>query len=603
MKGGYTKRILRINLTDKEITQEELKDELATAFISGRGLGDKILYDELEAKTDPLSAENIIVLTTGALVGTDTPFCSRSWIVTKSPLSGAILMSNSGGYLGPELKFAGYDAVIIKGKATAPSYIWINNGVVEIRSASDFWDLGTRETTQRILNETNLKAQVACIGPAALKAVKFACVKCGDRTFGRGGSGTVFAFKNLKAVAVRGNKEVNVAYEDKFKEIVRQIFNVYQNHDFIQEWRKFGTPYIVGPMNELGLFPTRNFQTGLFEGYENIAAHSHKKYVTKHITCYRCPVACNSLSVVENGEYAGSKCRGPEYETLWAFGGQCGNSNPEAIIAANAICDDLGMDTESTGSVIGFAMELYEKGILKDNDTGDLRLTFGNHRAMVKLVRMIGNKEGIGAILADGVKRASKKIGKGAEKFAIHVKGLEIDGYDPRGAKAQALSYATASRGGCHHSGYAKQELYDSTFDRFTEVGKGKLTKENEDLTALVDSTGLCAFPHQLGVISNDQIAKLLYSVTGISEFEDLDYLLKVGERIFNVERLFNLREGFTYKDDILPERFLLSPMPTGNSKGQLVHLEPMIKEYYESRGWTEKGVPKTSTLKKLCLI
>lgn len=602
MIGGYTKRILRIDLTSKKISEEELKDEIAVSFIGGRGLGDKILFDELESKIDPLSPDNIIVLSTGALVGTDTPFCSRSWITTKSPLSNTILMSNSGGYLGPELKFAGFDVVVIKGKAEGPSYIWINDDKIEIRSAEKFWDLGTKETEQKILDKTDNQAKVACIGPAALNFVRFACVKIGDRTFGRGGSGAVFASKNLKAIAIRGNKKVKIAHQKNFDKNIKQILSDYQNHDFIQEWRKFGTPYIVGPMNELGIFPTRNFQTGLFEGRERINAQSHKKHVKKHITCYRCPVACNSWSVIDEGEFRGSKCRGPEYETLWALGGQCGNSNLESIIAANEICDDLGMDSESTGSVIGFAMELYEKGILTSKETGDLRLTFGNYKALVKLVEMIGKREGIGAILAEGVKRASEKIGKGAEKFAMHVKGLEMDGYDPRGAKAQALSFATASRGGCHHSGYAKQELYDVTFDRFTEKGKGKLTKENEDETAFIDSTGFCAFPHQLGVISNKLVSRLLYAVTGFKEFNEVDYLLKVGERIINIERLFNLREGFTNKDDVLPERFLLSSMPTGNSKSHVVDFYPMREEYYKSRGWSLDGVPTESTLKKLLL-
>jgi aldehyde:ferredoxin oxidoreductase len=248
-------------------------------------------------------------------------------------------------------------------------------------------------------------------------------------------------------------------------------------------------------------------------------------------------------------------------------------------------------------------MELFENGIITEKDTNGINLSFGNHRALVKLVKMIGNKEGFGAVLAEGVKRASEKIGKGAEQFAMHVKGLEIDGYDPRGAKAQALSFATASRGGCHHSGYAKQELYDATFDRFTEVGKGKLTKENEDLTAVIDSTGFCAFPHQLGVISNEMVAKTLYAVIGIPEFNEVDYLYEIGERIINLERLFNLREGFTSKDDIIPSRFLKCPMPTGNAKTQVVNFSPMRKEYYQARGWTKEGIPKESTLRKLLLI
>ena len=345
MIGGYTKRILRINLTDKKISEEKLKDELAKKFMSGRGLADKILYDELKPKIDPLSAENLIILTTGALVGTNTPFCSRSWIVTKSPLSNTILMSNSGGYLGPELKFSGFDTVIIEGKADLPSYIWIHDGTAEIRLFSEFSNLGIRKTHQRIIGETDEKAVVACVGPAAFNKVRYACIKIGARTFGRGGTGTVFASKNLKAIATRGNQKIKVANENKFERIRKEILTTYQNHDFIQEWREFGTPYIVGPMNELGIFPTRNFQTGLFEDHEKINALSHKKYVTKHITCYKCPIACNSWSVVDKGEYSGSQCRGPEYETLWALGGQCGNSNLESIIAANEIFDDLGMDT------------------------------------------------------------------------------------------------------------------------------------------------------------------------------------------------------------------------------------------------------------------
>jgi aldehyde:ferredoxin oxidoreductase len=602
MLGGYAGIIVTIDLTSKKITKSKLPTELATKFISGRGLGVKLLYDMIRPKTDPLSPENALILSAGVLAGTASPFSSRSYFVTKSPLSGTILMSNSGGYLGPELKFVGYDIVIVKGKASEPSYIWINDDKIEIRSASHVWGRRVNETERTILAETDTRARVACIGPAAEKFVRFACIRSGNRSFGRGGAGAVMASKNLKAISVRGHGKVKIANAESFSKFVAQALKAFKNHVFIQEWRKFGTPYIVGPMNELGLFPTRNYQTGLFEKYESIDGNAHKKYVQRHITCFNCPVACNAWSVVESGEYAGSECRGPEYETLWSFGGGCGNSNLEAIIAANAICNDLGIDTESTGSVIGFAMELFEKGILTEDDTDGLKLKFGDHRTMIKLVNLIGNRQGIGAILAEGVKRASEKIGKGAEQYAIHVKGLEIDGYDPRGAKAQALSFATASRGGCHHSGYAKQELYDATFDRFTEKDKGKLTKANEDSTAFVDSTGICAFPHQLGVISDELIAGLLYAETGIKEFSTVDNLMEIGERIMNLERLFNLREGFTNKDDILPNRFLNEPMPTGNAKGQTVNFEPMRKQYYEVRGWTAKGVPKESTLKRLSL-
>jgi aldehyde:ferredoxin oxidoreductase len=602
MKGGYVNRILWVDLTNEEMHTSKLSEQLATDFISGRGLGVKILYDELKPKIDPLSPENILVLATGVLTGTASPFCARSWIVTKSPLTGAILMSNSGGFFGPELKFAGYDVVVIKGRAKAFSYLWINNDKVELRDASKLRGLGTQETQDKIAAETDLKTKSASIGLAGEKLVKFASVMSGHRAFGRGGSGAVFASKNLKAVAVRGTKPVSVADPEAFKTVIQHVLETYAKNDFMQEWRKIGTVFNVGAMNELGIFPTRNFQTGFFEDYQEIDDKALKNYVDKHVTCYGCPVACTSWSVVKTGEFAGAECRGPEYETIFSLGGTCGNSRLDSIIAANAICNEMGLDTESTGNIIGFAMELYERGIITDKDTGDIPLTFGNYKSIIKVIKMIANRQGFGDLLADGVRAAAKKIGKGAEKYAIHVKGLEIDGYDPRGAKAQGLSYATASRGGCHHSGYASQELYDAKFDRFTEENKGKVTKGNEDSTALVDSTGICAFPLQLSVLTIKELGALLYAATGLKEFCDEQNLLLIGERVYNQERLFNVREGFSSKDDVLPDRFLTEPTRTGNSKGNIVQFWEMRKEYYASRGWSKNGTPKESKLKELKL-
>ena len=600
MNGGYVNRVLSVDLANEKTQATELSETLAKKFISGRGLGVKILYDQLPPKIDPLSKENIIVLTAGVLAGTASPFSARSWIVTKSPLSGTILMSNSGGYLGPELKLAGFDVVIVKGKASKPSYLWISDGKVELRDASKLWGLGTKETQKKILAETDSKAKVAAIGPAGEKLVKFASVICGERAFGRGGSGAVFASKNLKAIAVRGTKQVPIAKPKMFEEVIHQVLDTYAKNDFMQEWRKVGTVFNVGAMNELGIFPTRNFQTGLFEGYQELDDKAHEKYVKKHVTCYGCPIACTSWSVVETGEFAGAECRGPEYETVWSFGGQCGNARLDSIIAANAICNEMGLDTESTGNVIGFAMELYERGIISDKETGGIPLNFGNYKSIISLTSLIAKREGFGDLLAEGVRRAAEKIGKNAKDYAIHVKGLEIDGYDPRGAKAQGLAYATASRGGCHHSGYASQELYDPKFDRFTEQIKGKITKGNEDLTALVDSTGICAFPFQLGVLSTKDLGQLLYAATGIEEFNNEQNLLTIGERIYNQERLFNIREGFSSKDDVLPNRFLTEPMPTGNSKGNVMQFWGMRKDYYAERGWSENGIPNKTKLQEL---
>lgn len=294
MKGGYVNRILWVDLTNEEMHTTKLSEQLATDFISGRGLGVKILYDELKPKIDPLSPENILVIAAGVLTGTPSPFCARSWIVTKSPLTGAILMSNSGGFFGPELKFAGYDAVIIKGRAKAFSYLWINNDKVELRDASKLRGLGTQKSQDKIAAETDLKTKSASIGPAGEKLVKFATVMSGHRAFGRGGSGAVFASKNLKAVAVRGTKSVPVADPEAFKTVIQHVLETYTKNDFMQEWRKIGTVFNVGAMNELGIFPTRNFQTGFFEDYQEIDDKALKNYVDKHMTCYGCPVACTS---------------------------------------------------------------------------------------------------------------------------------------------------------------------------------------------------------------------------------------------------------------------------------------------------------------------
>ncbi|HMK94796.1 MAG TPA: aldehyde ferredoxin oxidoreductase family protein [Candidatus Limnocylindrales bacterium] len=602
MKGGYVNRILWVDLSNKEFHCSELSESYAREFISGRGLGVKTLYDELPAKVDPLSPQNILVISNGVLTGTSSPFCARSWIVTKSPLTGAILMSNSGGFFGPELKFAGYDMVVVKGKAKKFSYLWINNDKVELRDASKLRGLGTQATQDKIARETDPKTRAACIGPAGEKLVKFSSIMCADRAFGRGGSGAVFASKNLKAIAVRGTMPVPVAEPETFRTVIKQVLETYARNDFMQEWRKVGTVFNVGAMNELGIFPTRNFQTGFFEGYQQLDDKANKQYVEKHITCYGCPVACTSWSVVRTGEFAGAKCRGPEYETIWAFGGSCGNDRLDSIIAANAFCNEMGLDTESTGQVIGFAMELFERGIITEKDTGGIPLHFGDFRSMLKLADMIATRQGLGDVLAEGVRYASGKIGKDAPRYAIHVKGLEIDGYDPRGAKAQGLAYATASRGGCHHSGYASQELYDPKFDRFTEAGKGAITKGNEDSTALVDSTGICAFPMQLGVLTIKELGMLLYAATGFKEFSDEQNLAMIGERIYNQERLFNVREGLNSKDDVLPMRFLTEPTPTGNSKGSVVQFWDMRKEYYSIRGWSQEGVPKAGKLAELKL-
>ena len=606
MKNGYTGNFLNINLTTNLINREEINDQVLRQFVGGRGLGVKLLYDRMIAGIDPLSPDNMIVLTTGVLTGTKALFSSRTNITTKSPLTGMICMGNCGGFFGPELKFAGFDGIIITGRAKHFSYIWIHDGKVEIRECEDLQGMTNPATEVELKKRTDPKSRVICIGPAAEKQVKFANVYGGDDRFiGRGGTGCVFASKNLKAVVVRGSQTntIPVSDDENFSRVVEDTRKLFQENEFFQLWRQYGTPFILTPMNNLGLLATRNYQEGCFEFHEQINGDELKKnYLVKKVSCHRCPAACICISEVKTGPYKGARCRGPEYETLCHLGSNCGNSSLPALIKGDQLCTEYGMDTMSTGNTCAFAMELFQRGIITTADTGGLMLKFGDPEVMLKLIHMIGRREGIGDILAEGVREAAKKIGRGAEKYAMHVKGLELAAYDPRGAKSQALAYATSPRGGCHHTGYAEEELYVPDFDRFTNKGKDKICLNNQNGSVLYDCTGVCAFPTQLGVIDFNIMSDLLYYATGFDELHDCAELKKIGERVFNLERMFNWRDGMMPSDDTLPKRFLEEPLKDGASAGQTVDLEPMLKSYYRLREWTPEGRPTPELLAKLDL-
>ena len=604
MKGGYVGKWLRVDLGRKKMDVFAPDEKTLEMYIGGRGLGAKLLYDELPPGTDPLSPQNLIVLTTGVLTGTLSPFSSRTNITTKSPLTGLICMGNCGGFFGPELKFAGFDGLVISGKAEKLSYLWIHSGKAEIRTCEETRGLKATEVEAKLIASTDPKSRVLCTGPAADLLVKTACVYGDERFIGRGGTGAVFASKNLKGIVTRGGEDTVPVFDKKtFQEIVKHEQQLFKNNEFFQLWRQYGTPFIVSPMSELGIMGTRNYQDGFFDDQEKINGNTLKNnYVVKKVTCHRCPVACISLSEVKDGQYAGSHCRGPEYETLYSFGSDCGVSNLPAIIHADQLCTEYGMDTISTGNICAFAMELFDRGILTTKDTGGLELSFGNHEAMIALIHLIGRREGLGKVLAEGVRSAAKAIGRGAEKYAMHVKGMELAGYDPRGAKSQGLAYATSPRGGCHHTGYAEEELYNPSFDRFTIEGKEAVAKKNQDRSVLYDSTGICAFPTQLGVVDLDTMAKLLSSATGFTSLSSPEQLLKVGERAFNLERLFNWREGMKQEADALPERFLKEPLAKGNSKGQTIDLPTLLPRYYKLRGWNAEGRPTDELLLELGL-
>jgi len=587
--NGWMGEILRVNLSASKIFHQKLDENIAKKFLGGRGLGIKVLYDELKPKTNPLSPENKIIFATGPVTGTRAPTSGRYCVVSKSPLTGTIFDSHSGGFWGPELKFAGYDAIIIEGRAEAPVYIWINNETIEIRDASEVWGQDTHTTTEKLMKETDSNAKVACIGPAGERQVLLAAIiNDKHRAAGRGGLGAVMGSKNLKAVVVRGTSRVDAADEEEFSEIFDESLMVIRKNPITDKsLPTLGTAVLVNLVNEHGMYPTRNFQEGVFEDAEGISGEKITETIlVGRRACYACTIACGR--VTKTSEKEGE---GPEYETVWAFSAQCGVNDLISVTHANYLCNELGLDTISTGNTIGCAMEMSQKGFLKE------KIEFGDAHKLVELVKKIALREGIGKELAEGSKRFAEKYG--CPELAMQVKGLEVPAYDPRGAQGHALAYATSNRGGCHLRAYLiGPEILGTPalVDRFKPDGKADLVVNFQNLFAALDSMILCVFTSF--ALNPNHYAKLLTTITGLT-FTDED-LMKIGERVWNLERLFNIREGFGRRDDTLSPRFLKTPLPEGGSRGRTVFLDKMLKEYYDLRGWDSKGAPLKSKLREL---
>jgi aldehyde:ferredoxin oxidoreductase len=613
-RGGYTGRILRVDLSAMAAKEEALPEEVAKEFIGAAGFGIKYLYDELSPGTDPLGPENKLIFAVGPFCGTSVPCATRMAVTGKSPLTNAVGMALSGGYFPAEMKRAGYDAVIIEGKAAEPTYLWIKDGTVHFRHADTVWGMKTTDCQQIIKNELNdQNARIVCIGPAGEHLSKIACIINEMRAAGRKGLGAVMGSKNLKAIAVRGTGSVAVASEERLK-IAKGKFTkaMKESPVLYPQFSKLGTPMVVDALCALGIFPAKNYSaTGEFAPVEELGVEAQNTRNVGREHCEGCPVGCSQLRLARTGPYAGILTEGPEFETMYSFGGETGVVNIDSIIAADRLADELGLDTISAGVAIGFAMELFEKGILSMADTGGLDLHFGNHEAMVTLLRLMAYREGIGDLLSDGVKAAAQKIGRGADRYAMHVKGLELPGYDVRGAKAHGLNYATAYTGADHNRGYAFQEIFGIPLpyavDRFAVEGKGKLTKWNQDVrSATCDAPTMCAFLLDMAVpaIATQNTADLMEAITGLTYTPE--EVQQVGERINNLARAFNVREGFTRADDTLPERLLTEPLKEGASKGQLISkddLRQMLDEYYAERGWDRAtGTPSREKLEELGL-
>ena len=600
---GYAGKILRVNLTKGKVVTEQLGKNLASLYIGGKGFGSKILVEETKPKTDPYNPENLLIFSTGPVNGTLLSGASKFCAVFKSPLTGIWGESQCGGYFAPQLKYAGYDLIMIKGKSQRPVYLTIEDEEIRINDATHLWGKDTFETESVIKKDHGDGFQVLSIGPAGENLVRFACITHDKgRQFGRCGAGAVMGSKKLKAVAVKGSGTVEIAKPEKLDEFRKELNEKIRER--LKSLTEYGTPAIMALTNTTGTLPTRNWQEGEFEGFEEINAEAMKrKLVKRSKACYACTVACGKLSRVETGPYAGTEVEGPEYETLFALGSLCGNSNLESIAKANEICDRLGLDTISAGNALAFAMECYEKRIITQKDTNGLTLAFGSHEAIITMLRKIAYKEGFGKILAEGVKRAAGIIGKGSEKFAVHVKGLEPPGYDPRGLKGVALAYAVSCRGACHlrHMAYrpnltGQKPFEPGTINRLTYEGQTEMVKELEDFYTLVDCMVLCKFLclPTVGPILWDELIKL-YSITTGVEIKK-DRLLSIANNINNLIRQLNLREGLNRKDDTLPKRFFDEELRTGNSKGETVQkqeFEKMLDKYYKLRGWNKEGKPK----------
>lgn len=601
---GYTEKLIRVNLSDKSIKFEKLNMDYAKDYIGGRGLGSKYLYEEIDPDIDALSPENKLIFMTGPMTGTYATCAGRFNVVAKAPLTGTIGAGNSGGFFGPELKFAGYDGIIFEGKADEPVYLHINDDIVELKDARHLWGKDVFYATDALRNENEEDAKVACIGPGGENLVLYAAiVNDKDRAAGRSGLGAVMGSKNLKAVVVKGTKGIGVANKVKFNEAVIDARKKVTANGVTGNGgglATYGTEVLVNILNEGHALPTNNWMLSRFEEGEKISGEAlNEHYLIKNKSCFACPIGCGRVIKIPEGKYKGIVA-GPEYEAAWALGASCGVSDLDTINKANYVCNMLGIDPITMGATIACAMELYEKGYITDKDLGGNKLKFGDAEEMLKWTEKTGIREGFGDLLALGSYRLAEKYGH--PEFSMTVKKQEMPAYDGRAIQGMGLSYATSNRGGCHVRGYlTSTEVLGIPMktDPLSTEGKAPLLKLFQDLTALVDSSDICLFStFALGL---PEIAGMLKGTLGLDVVDE--ELLKVGERIWNLEKLFNLEAGLTKKDDTLPPRLLHEPVSSGPSKGKVTELDIMLKEYYEVRGWDTEGVPTEEKLNELSLI
>ena len=610
---GYIGKVLHIDLSNSKVHVEDLNEEWARQFIGGSGLGAKFLYEMTDERTNPLGSENPLIFMTGPFTGTSVPLSGRHAVISRSPLTGIFGESDIGGTWGANLKKAGFDGIIITGKSEKPIYIWVRDGKWEIRDASHLWGKDTYEIDPLLKKETHEKAVVSAIGQAGENLVSLAAIMTDGkdgRAAGRCGMGAVMGSKNLKAIVVYGTGNVPVFDPETVAHLPKE-YGAQINKN-AENFRKYGTSGGLSTFEAMGTLPLQNWKfVGRWEeSAERINGFTMAETVlTGRYFCDACVLGCGRMVKIEKGPYAGVDGAGPEYESLALLGSNCLIGDLEALCFANELCNRFGLDTISTGAAVAFGMEAYEKGLIDREDTGGIELQWGSAEALIEMIKSIAQKKGFGKILGKGVKRASEELGKNSIEFAMHIKGLELPGHDPRGYNAGAVGFATSARGACHLSGLshtferllkAPEIGIPEPLDRFQVEGKGILAAKSQNLMGMMDSLKLCKFILFAGITITN-IVKWYRDVTGREM--TIDEFMKTGERIFNLKRLYNVRSGISRKDDTLPFRSLTSKRI---GKGLTPNLPPfgqMLSEYYEYRGWSEEGIPTSEKLKELGLL
>ena len=599
MSGAYYEKIARVNLTSGEVKVEKLDLDMAHKFIGGRGLGTKILYDEGVATVDPLSPENKLVYITGPMTGASAPSTGRYMVVTKSPLTGMIACSNSGGIWGAKLKYAGWDAIIVEGEAPKWTYISISDDKIELLDAEEYLGMMSEALDSALKEKHGADASVLNIGPAGEKKVLLAAIMNDkDRAAGRSGVGAVMGSKKLKAIVVKASRRNldNIADPEALKSAVKRSMDILMANPVTSSGlRQLGTAILVNIINNVGSLPTKNWQESYFEKAEDISGEAlAEKYLVKAGACYRCPIACGRIINV-NGHVTG----GPEYEPLWAYGANCGNSDLNTIDECNMLCNEYGLDAISVPCTIAAAMELYQRGAIKDEDCAGVPLEWGSTKALVEWTKRIGDPHTeLDWLMSSGSARLCQHYGM--PELSMSVKKQEMPAYDARGIQGIGITYATSNRGGCHVRGYMiSPEVLGlpQQLDRTVTEDKAVWAKTFQDLTAVIDSMGHCLFTSF--ALGAPEYTDMLNAATGTKY--SVEEVLEIGDRIYNLERMFNKAAGMKPEDDRLPKRLLEEPIVNGPSKGMVSKLPLTLPQYYEARGWVN-AFPTDETLEKLGL-